>query len=454
MPFKSINPFNLQVIKTYEFETDNQVISKIEASHNAYKKWCTTTILERSKAVKKIANNLRENRLLFAQTITEEMGKLIKESLAKVDKCAWLCDYYAEHCEQFLKDEVIEADGVKHFVSYSPLGVVLSIMPWNFPFWQALRFAIPTILAGNTTILKHSNNVPECSKQISDLVQNACGQGVMQSLYVTHNQIETVLSDRRIVGVSLTGSTEAGKKVAQVAGKYLKKVVLELGGSDPFIVCEDADLDKAIDHAMLGRFLNCGQSCIAAKRFIVSKKIEKQFIKKFVDKVKVLKMGDPNQAGTTLGPLVNIKASEELVQFIEDAKKHGALVEVGGEKLSSDSCFFKPTILSNVTKSMKVFREEVFGPIAPIISFNNIEEAIDLANDTVFGLGGSIWTNDLEIGQTIAKQIECGTVFVNSFVKSDPRIPFGGIKESGLGRELSHFGLKEFVNIKAYSIYK
>ncbi|MCK5038854.1 MAG: NAD-dependent succinate-semialdehyde dehydrogenase [Thermoplasmata archaeon] len=454
MNFKTINPATGQVIAQYETMSSQDISSISHDSQGAFLKWQAMPLEERIPHYRKLAMVLRENKEEYAGLMTSEMGKPISESLAEVEKCAWTAEVYADNAMKWLAPEEVEADGHLHRISYEPLGIILSIMPWNFPFWQALRFGIPTTLAGNVSILKHSNTVPQCAMAIEDaFVKAGFPPNIFRTIIADHGQVAELVASDIIQGVSLTGSTEAGKIIAREAGNHLKKVVLELGGSDPFIVLENADIDAAVKGAVLGRMLNAGQSCIAAKRFIVHEKVVQEFSRKFAEAVKALSMGDPADAHTKIGPLVNQAAQTEIKAMVDDALSMGASLLAGGEPADGNGFFFKPTVLGNCKVEMRVMKEEVFGPVAPIISVKDDAEAIRIANMTEFGLGGCVWTQDLETGIHMANQIESGTVFVNSITKSDPRMPFGGIKKSGIGRELAKFGIREFTNIKSMNIY-
>ncbi|MFH1761318.1 MAG: NAD-dependent succinate-semialdehyde dehydrogenase [bacterium] len=455
MKFITINPATEEIIKEHETMPMHKVLNIAEKSHNAFLAWRELKIEERASYLIKLAESLRNNKQEYSEYMTEEMGKPIRDSLAEVEKCAWAADVYAEKGPEWLKDEPVEVDGKKHLVTYQPLGVILSIMPWNFPFWQALRFAIPTILAGNGSLLKHASNVTQSALTIEQVFKEAgFPENLFRTVIADHKSIAGLAASDYIQGISLTGSTSAGSRIGETAGKNIKRVVLELGGSDPFIVLDDADPEIAAGNAVLGRAQNCGQSCIAAKRFIVTEKIAKEFTGLFGRKMAALKIGDPMDKTTQIGPLVNKDALEEMEMFVEDAKAKGAAVVCGGERILGKGYFYKPTVLSNTTPDMKVVSEEVFGPIAPVMVVKDAEEALKVANSSEFGLGGSIWTRDLRLGENLARRLESGTVFVNSITRSDPRMPFGGIKKSGIGRELSKYGLKEFVNIKGVNIYE
>jgi succinate-semialdehyde dehydrogenase / glutarate-semialdehyde dehydrogenase len=455
MTFTTINPATEEMIKEYSHMSQNEVMVILGNVYKAFLEWKTLPVKQRASYFIRLAGVLRNNKEPYAQLTTQEMGKPIIEARAEIEKCAWTAEVYAEKGEQWLREEVLEADGREHRVIYQPLGVIFSIMPWNFPFWQVFRFAIPTLFAGNTSLLKHASNVTGCAMAIEDVFkETGFPENVFRLVIADHDVVAGIVASDTIAGVSLTGSTIAGKRIGELAGKNLKKVVLELGGSDPFIVLEDADLDKAAAQATIGRFLNCGQSCIAAKRFIVVESVVEGFVRRFTQNVKQKVLGNPADESTHLGPLVNKAAVEQIECQVSDAVDKGATILTGGKRPKRKGYFYEPTVLINTTAEMKVIKEEVFGPVAPIIVVADEEEAVKVANATVFGLGGSVWTRDLGRGNKVARQLECGCAFVNSFVKSDPRIPFGGIKGSGIGRELSKYGLREFVNVKAINVYE
>jgi len=387
----------------------------------------------------------------LAKLATLEMGKTIKSARAEVEKCAWCAEVYADHAAEWLAEQPMKADG-KNSVVFEPVGTILAIMPWNFPFWQVFRCAIPTIVAGNAMMLRHSNQVPQCAMAIEKMFRDA-GLDVFRTVITDHDAVAQLIADDTIAGVSLTGSTEAGQRVAELAGKHLKKVVLELGGSDPFIVLDDANLDVAVKNAVTARTMNNGQSCIAAKRFIVHEKIAEAFSKKFAEAMNALVVGDPMDEKTDVGPLVNASALRKVEEQVQAAVKKGCTVAAGGKRVGKKGYFFKPTVLTKVTKDSPVMHEEVFAPCAAVYIVKNDDEAIAVANTSEFGLGGSVWTKNVARGEKLARQIEAGAVFVNSIVKSDPRMPFGGVKKSGIGRELGKFGLREFVNVKSVNVY-
>ena len=446
---ETINPATGKIITNYENESPEVVSKKVKAAREAFGSWKRRDLSERTELMRRLGRVMRKNREEYAQVITEEMGKPIRQSLAEVEKCSWVCDYYAEHAEVFLRDELIPTEFRKSFVSFEPLGVVASIMPWNFPFWQVMRFAVPSLTAGNVGVLKHSS---VCLGSALKLEQAFLDAGFPENVFqvvIGDYRAGEVLVQAGIDAVSVTGSINTGKRVAELASQDLKKFVLELGGSDPFIVLEDADLNQTAYMATQSRLLNTGQSCISAKRFIVVKDVVEKFTKLFVENTQAEVVGDPLDAKTTVGPLVRESQRQALAKQVDDAKRKGGKILIGGNQVKRDGYFYEPTIISEVNHDMAVVREEVFGPAAPIIVVENEEQAIIEANNSEFGLGASIWTNDIDRGIKLARQVESGIVSVNEMVKSDPRLPFGGIKKSGIGRELSEFGIKEFVNIKS-----
>jgi len=449
---KSINPYNQEVIARYTLNKKEEVFSKLEKADEVFKEWSQKDVSERAELLYNIGNILEERLEELSKLITLEMGKPISESKAEIKKCIYLCDFYAKNAEDFLADEIIETDAYESFISYDPLGVVLAVMPWNYPFWQVLRFAVPTLTAGNTALLKHASNVSGCALAIEEIFTEAgYPHGCFQTLLTNHDTIEEIIKDDKIKAVSLTGSEKAGKAIAKAAGENLKKTVLELGGNNACIVLEDADLDKHIDTIVKARMQNAGQSCIAAKRFIVTENIYDNFLEKFTKKVAALKQGDPLNMDTEIATLAREDLATDLQNQVEDAIKKGAKVVLGNRQ---NKAFFAPTILTNVTKDMAVFTEETFGPVAPIFKVKNLEEALQLATDSRFGLGTMLFTEDTEAAMHAISRIPDGAFFVNEMVKSDPRLPFGGTKASGYGRELSREGIHEFVNIKTVFINK
>ena len=450
---QSINPWNGEVVKEYDPLTQSEIATKTVLADKAFESWKAVPISERAVLMKKAAEVLRKNKEDYARLITVEMGKIIRESLAEIEKCATVCDYYAEHAAAFLTSENIDlSDEKKAKIIYQPLGVILAVMPWNFPFWQVFRFAAPTLMAGNTGILKHASNVPQCALAIESIFREAGFQkGVFQT-FLTDSKATLALLDRdEIKAVSLTGSEKAGAAVAAAAGKNIKKSLLELGGSDPFIVLVDADIELAAETAVKGRMINFGQSCIAAKRFIVEESVFEAFLEIFKKKVSKLKGGDPMDESSDFACMARPDLAAELHEQVKKSVALGAKVLLGGEPPKNGSALFSPTILSEIPKNSPAFSEELFGPVACLFKVKNAEEAIQIANATEFGLGASLWTKDLKKGEFLATQIDTGAVFLNSMVASQPGLPFGGIKKSGFGRELGRQGILEFVNIK--SIY-
>ncbi len=433
--------------------TKENVSTIVKKARNAYKEW-VKDLDKRIDSLYHVAQELRKNKENLSRTATNEMGKAIKEARAEIDKCAWAIEYFADNGKNFIHDESFNTDARKSIIKFEALGVIASIMPWNFPYWQALRFAAPSLIAGNTIVLKPASATMQCGIEIEKTFDKAgLSEGIFQTV-IGDSSVAEILVDSDVNAVTFTGSVPVGAKVAQRATSQLKKTVLELGGSDPFIVCADADIEKASTGAVKGRFINCGQSCIASKRFIVVKNITKEFIEKFIQKTEKLKVGDPSSDDTDLGPLVNAKALKTIESQVNDSIKEGAEVLTGGEQIvGNKGYFYKPTILGNITPNMRIVNEEVFGPVAPILIAENEKEAIKLANDSEFGLGASIWTQDLENAEVLSSIIKSGIVSVNNVVVSDPRVPFGGIKKSGFGRELSRYGMLEFVNIKSIRLY-
>lgn len=450
MMIESINPATGETIKTYQEMSPAEVESAIAAAHEAFLEWRKTDFALRRQLLKKAAAALRDKARAFGELMSLEMGKPVKAGQAEVDKCAWVCDYYADNAESFLRPEPVETDATKSFVTFQPIGVVLAVMPWNFPFWQVFRFAAPALMAGNVGVLKHASNVPGCALAIEDIFQQAgFPQNVFRSMLVGSKQVEAIIENPLVKAVTLTGSTPAGQAVAQKAGSLLKKTVLELGGSDPYLILEDADLDLAVETCVNSRLINSGQSCIAAKRFIVVEALRADFETRFVERMRQAKLGDPLAEETEVGPQARRDLRDDLHDQVKRSLELGATCLLGGDIPPGPGAFYPPTVLTNVRQGSPAYEEELFGPVAAIIPVRDEAEAVRVANDTVFGLGAAIFTQDLARGERLAAEaIEAGCCFVNSLVKSDPRLPFGGIKESGYGRELSHYGIKEFVNIK------
>lgn len=450
MALKSINPFNGELIKSYSEDTYPQLKDKISQTNNCWQKYQFTDFSERSKSMKNLAQILNNRKENLAKLMAAEMGKPIKQGFTEIDKCIWVCNYYAENASQILKDEIIETEASKSYISHRPLGVILAIMPWNFPFWQSFRFLAPALMAGNAAVLKHASNVSGCAIAIEEMVNEAgFPNDIFKTLLISSDKLNPVIENPLIKAVTLTGSVNAGKKVAELAGSLIKKAVLELGGSDAYIILEDADLDYAAETCASSRLINSGQSCIAAKRFIVVKSIEEEFTQLLKDKMNSRQMGNPLHESTDIGPQAREDLRNELHQQVLESIQKGATCILGGEILELKGAFYPATILTKVKKGMPAYDDELFGPVASIISAEDEEDAINLANDTIFGLGAAIFTSDVERGELLAKtRMQAGSCFVNSLVKSDPRLPFGGINQSGYGRELGSYGIKEFVNIK------
>ncbi len=447
--YRTLNPATGQLIRRYPEANWSQAESCLKKAGLAFQGWRHTSGDIRKHLVLRLAELLRQGQKDFAHMMTLEMGKPIAQSLKEIEKCVWGCEFYATHAEAYLQPEVISSGAAKSYVRYDPLGTILGIMPWNFPFWQVFRFAIPALMAGNTVLLKHAPNVPQSALKIESLFRAAgFPRGVFQVIFASNQTTARLIHSPIIQGVSLTGSDRAGSQVASVAGKALKKTVLELGGSDPFIVLEDASLEKAIAGALHARMLNTGQSCIAAKRILIEEKIFSPFQDAFVEKVKQLKVGDPLDSETDIGPLARKDLLQHLEKQVRQSVARGAKVLLGGKRPNRAGFFYEPTVLKNVRPGMPACDEEIFGPVAVLIKVKNEKEALRIANQTSYGLGASLWTNNLEKAESLASQIEAGSVFVNGVVKSDPRLPFGGIKRSGYGRELAAAGMKEFVNMK------
>jgi succinate-semialdehyde dehydrogenase/glutarate-semialdehyde dehydrogenase len=448
--FKSIHPFDQSLVAEYDVLSANALDKRLTLAATAYRDWKKTSFEHRRELILKVASILRINKGKYAHLMTLEMGKLLSESAIELDKTIRGCEYYAHHAEDFLRDEIIYTEAIKSFVTYQPTGAVLGIMPWNFPFWQVFRFALPALMAGNVVLLKHAPNVTGCSLAIETLfIEAGFPDGVFQSLVIDVDRVEQVIASPVVQGVALTGSEYAGSHVASLAGKHIKKTVLELGGSDPFIVLPDADLEKTVKVAVQSRMQNAGQSCIAAKRFIVVADIRDEFMEGFENGIRALMQGDPFQQGVTTGPMARIDLAEKLETQLKQCIDAGAKLVTGGTR---SGCNFIPALLDNVKQGMPAFEEEMFGPVASVITVGSVEEAIDVANASRYGLGASVWTEDLRKGEQVARLVESGSVFVNALMRSDARLPFGGIKKSGYGRELSLAGIREFVNTKTISL--
>jgi succinate-semialdehyde dehydrogenase/glutarate-semialdehyde dehydrogenase len=450
----SINPTTGEKIKEYEEFTQEKVSEILKKSNEEYKKWKKSSFDERKRLMLNAAKILRKNKESYAKMLTLEMGKVLRDAIAEVEKCAWVCEFYAENAEDFLKPEIVKTEATNSYVTFQPLGVILAVMPWNFPYWQVFRFAAPALMAGNVCVLKHASNVPGSALIIEEVFREAgFPVNAFRTLLIGSKQVAAVIENDAIKAITLTGSTPAGKAVASKAGEMLKKTVLELGGSDPYIILEDADNEEAVMSCVNSRLINAGQSCIAAKRFIVIESKKEEFTKRFVEYMQSKKMGDPLDSSTNIGPQARHDLRDELHKQVQKSIEMGAKLLLGGYIPESPGAFYPPTVLDNVKKGMPAYDEELFGPVASIITAKDDKEAIKIANDSIFGLGAAIFTKDINKGEKLAKdEIEAGSCFVNAFVRSDPRLPFGGIKQSGYGRELSHYGIREFTNIKTIYI--
>ena len=449
MAIESINPATGEILERFAEWSAEETLGVIEDVHHAWLAWRQASFAARAGLMKRAAAELVGNREEYARIMALEMGKPVREGRGEVDKCAWVCDYYADNAARFLEPETAEGVGSEAYVAFRPLGVVLAVMPWNFPFWQVFRCAAPALMAGNGIVLKHSSNVPRCALAIDELFRR-CGfpENIFRTLLIGSGQVDAVLENERVRGVALTGSGQAGSRVAACAGKKLKKSVMELGGSDPFVVLADAEPGEAARTAALARCINSGQSCIAAKRFIIEESIYDRFMDCFRAEMANLTVGDPLDEATLVGPQAREDLMRELQDQVDDAIAQGAELVLGGRPLERKGYFYPPTIIAGVRPGMKAWHEELFGPVASVIAVRDLDEAVEVANDTPFGLGGSVWTRDRKKGEEVAARLEAGVVFVNGLVKSDPRLPFGGVKQSGYGRELSHYGIREFVNIQ------
>jgi succinate-semialdehyde dehydrogenase/glutarate-semialdehyde dehydrogenase len=449
MPIATINPATGQTLRTFAPIDAGQLEAKLQCAAEAYQRHRRTAFAERSRLMLKAAEILEAEKESLGRLMVTEMGKPLKAAIEEAAKSAWGCRYYAEHAEGFLADEEVKTTAARSYIKWQPIGPVLAIMPWNFPFWQVFRFAAPALMAGNVGLLKHASNVPQCALAIEEIFRRAgFPEGVFQTLLIETEQVRGVIEDRRVAAVTLTGSNTAGSQVASTAGKAIKKTVLELGGSDPFIVMPGADLESAIATAVKARIVNNGQSCIAAKRFIVHQSVADEFERGFVAGMAALTVGDPMDANTAVGPLATEGQLQTIADQVDRAVRAGARVLTGGRKLEREGWFYPPTVLAGITPESPIFHEEVFGPVALVFRVSTIDEAIRLANDSPFGLGASVWTRSDAERERLVAEIESGMVFVNAMVASDPRVPFGGVKESGYGRELSPLGIREFVNAK------
>ncbi|TKD66029.1 NAD-dependent succinate-semialdehyde dehydrogenase [Flavobacterium sp. ASW18X] len=446
---KSINPATGKIIKEYPRITTEEAVTKIDKTHQAYLQWRTKSFDERAKYLHRLADVLERNKQVYAELATNEMGKLLKQSVAELEKCAWVCRYYADNGAELLQDEYIKTEASKSYVTFQPLGVVLAVMPWNFPFYQVVRFIAPALMAGNGGVLKHASNVQGCAFALEAAVAKAgFPEGLFQNLNVNSDAIENIIANDKIVAVTLTGSDPAGRSVASIAGKHLKKSVLELGGSDAYIILEDVDIEKAVDTATYGRLQNNGQTCIAAKRFIVVEAIYDEFLEKFTSSMKAAKMAEPKDLSAFYGPMARTDLRDELHEQVMKTVEHGGVLHLGGKIPDREGAYYPASILTNIKPGMVGFDEELFGPVAAVIKAKDEEEAVALANASAFGLGAGVLTGDKERGEKLALQLEAGNAFVNKLVASDPRLPFGGVKNSGYGRELSSYGIREFTNTK------
>lgn len=453
MPISSVNPATGETVQVFHALDESEVDQKLELAKETFHSYRNTSMNQRENWLKRAAEILESEKQQLARVMTIEMGKPIKGAVGEIEKCAWVCTYYADTAKQHLSDQTVDTGAGKSFVRFQPIGPVLAVMPWNFPFWQVFRFAAPALMAGNVGLLKHASNVPQCALAIEEILRRAgFPNGAFQTLLIASDAVQRVLEDTRVAAATLTGSEPAGRSVAAIAGKQIKKTVLELGGSDPFIVMPSASLDAAVTTAVKARTINNGQSCIAAKRFIVADDIYDEFAGKFVDGMKALTVGDPLDESTDIGPL----ATEQILKDVDDQVRRsvaaGAVVLTGGRTVDGPGNYYEPTVLANIPKTAPAYSEEVFGPVALLFRVDDISQAIALANDTTFGLGAAAWTNNSEEQTRFIDELEAGCVFINGMVASDPRLPFGGIKNSGYGRELGEFGIREFVNIKTVSI--
>jgi len=453
MAIQTVNPYNNKVVQTFEEISDETLEDKIAAAHKAYHSWKKSDVKDRSKLLFEVAEIMRSRKRELAELITLEMGKLIAQSESEIEMCASVYEYYAKHGETFLEDKPVETTGGKAFVRYSPIGIILAIEPWNYPFNQVARLTAPNIIAGNVVMLKHASNVPQCAQMIQTIFEEAgAAAGIFTNLYLAGTRIAKLAEDPRICGMSLTGSEAAGSSMAEAAGKNLKKSVLELGGSDAFIVLEDADLELAVEKAVLGRFGNTGQACTSAKRIIVVEAIADEFLEKFKAKITNLKVGDPIDPETKIGPMVSEDAVKTIEKQVNDTIKEGAKTIIGGKRIDREGAFFEFTILTDIKPGMTAYKEELFGPVASFYKVKDEAAAIALANDTTFGLGGAVFSKDTNRAINVASQMDTGMIFINESLASRPDLPFGGTKRSGYGRELSALGIEEFVNKKLIRI--
>ncbi|MBS1813540.1 MAG: NAD-dependent succinate-semialdehyde dehydrogenase [Acidobacteria bacterium] len=453
MAIRSVYPATGHEIKSFAALTAEQIEAKLELAAQAFRDYATVPVAHRALCMHKLAALIDEETEGLASTMVQEMGKTIGAARQELAKCANAFRFYADNGERMMAPEMINTEHGRSYVQWQPLGVILAIMPWNFPFWQVVRFGAPALMAGNIGLLKHATNVPHCAMAIETLIRRAgFPKGVFQALLIENEQVAGIIADARVAAVTLTGSGRAGRAVAEVAGKHLKKCVLELGGSDPFIVMPTADLNAAVQTAVQARVVNNGQSCIAAKRFIVHETVYEEFVRRFAQKMESLRIGDPMREDTEVGPLVSAEAVETLERQVRDAVAAGGRILTGGSRLVGRGFYFEPTVIADLPRTSTVYREELFGPVALVFSARDVNDAVAIANDTPFGLGASLWTRNPAEQQQMVSEIEAGMVFLNGMVASDPRLPFGGIKESGYGRELSAAGMREFMNAKSIVI--
>jgi succinate-semialdehyde dehydrogenase/glutarate-semialdehyde dehydrogenase len=453
MRIESINPATEELLGSFSEMQPEEVDRRLTQAYTAFRSWRRVPISERLRGMNRMSEYLLDHKETLAAIGTAEMGKPIRQSIAEIEKCAWVCRFFAENGEKFLAPQPVEMNTGHSYVAFDPLGIVLAIMPWNFPFWQVFRFAAPALIAGNVALLKHAPNVPQSAIAIEGAFREVgFPEHVFQTLLMGVSEVPRIIADERVQAITLTGSELAGSKVAETSGRHLKKVVLELGGSDPFIVLPDADLEAAAACAVVARFQNAGQSCIAAKRFIVHESVADQFVALFIQRTEALRMGDPTDYTTDMGPLARNDLRENIEGQVDRSVRAGARVLTGGSRLNGKGFFYAPTILTDLSPQAPVLKEETFGPVAAIIRVKDVPSALDVANDSRLGLGASLWTRDESLAREFALELEVGMVFVNGMVASDPRLPFGGVKRSGYGRELSDFGMREFTNIKTICV--
>jgi len=453
MTIDTINPYSEEIIETYDIYSNEKILDLLDINHQSFERWKKTDFSIRSKLLNDIALKLEKDVEEHAKLISIEMGKPIKESIAEVSKCAWVCRYYADNAPEFLKDEIVDTENKNSFIRFEPLGCVFGIMPWNFPYWQVFRYVAPSLMAGNVCLLKHASNVTGCALKIEELVESISPiKDIFKVLIINTDSVESIIADDRVKAITFTGSDYAGSIVGKNAGKNIKKSVLELGGSDPFIVLNDADIDKCVKAAITSRFLNAGQSCIAAKRFIVEQGVYDMFVDKIKSAMDSLIVGNPLDENTKIGPLAKRQSVNDVDKLVQESIRDGAKLKVCGKRPNQLGYFYQPTLLTDVSENMSVFKEETFGPVLCITKSEDYDDAIRLANKSMYGLSSSLWTKDVSLAKKLSLKINSGAVFINDLSKSDPRLPFGGVNKSGFGRELSKYGLYEFVNKKTIVI--